>query len=415
VAGSFSLHAASLGMAFVCHLLLTRLLGARGYGVYAYALSWMMALIVPAMLGLDRLIVREVAVGNARDGEGSWRALLDWSGRMILASSTTLALLAATVSWLTTSSTEKPWAFWLAMGALPLAALLRLKQAVIQGMQRPVAGQIPEMIVQPLFFISLALATYFLMGKLSAAWAMSINVAATAAALTCGTILLARRFPAVIEESRRSAQAGLWLRSALPLLISSGINTINSQLPILTLGAMRGVEEAGILAVAKRMSDLTSLPLLALSAVLAPSVATLWATRDVRSLQWVMTQCARLVTLIAVPLAFAYIFFGSWLLKFFGAEFARGAPALAILSIGHIVNLTTGSASLLLVMTGYGREVAIVSVACFLLNFVFGVAIIPRWGGTGAAISAAAGMIIWNVWLVLRTRRLMGIRPTIFG
>jgi hypothetical protein len=34
-------------MAFIGHLILTRLLGANAYGVYAYALSWMMALIVP--------------------------------------------------------------------------------------------------------------------------------------------------------------------------------------------------------------------------------------------------------------------------------------------------------------------------------------------------------------------------------
>lgn len=416
VAGSFSLHAASLGMAFICHLLLTRLLGARAYGVYAYALSWMMALLVPAMLGLDRLIVREVAVCRARDERNTWRELLNWASRVILASSTALALLAVAVSWLAASGAEKPWAFWLAMGVLPLTALLRLKQAVMQGMHQPVTGQIPEMIAQPLFFISLVAATYPLLGELSAGSAMSINVAATAAALMCGTILLSRRLPARPEESTRSAhQPRLWLRSALPLLISSGINTINSQLPILTLGAMQGAEEAGILAVAKRMADLTSLPLLALSAVLAPTMASLWATREVRSLQWAVTQCARLVTVISVPLALSFILFGPWFLKLFGAEFNRGATALAILSIGQVINLATGCAGLLLIMTGHGREVAFVSVACFLLNFVLGVVMIQSWGSTGAAISAAAAMIIWSLWLVVRARRLLDVRSTIFG
>lgn len=415
VAGSFSLHAASLSLAFICHLLLTRLLGAHAYGVYAYALSWLMALSVPAMLGLDKLLVREVAVGRARADGGAWRVLLDWASRVLLAASATLALLAVAVSWFTASGTEKPWAFWLAMGVLPLVVLLRLKQAALQGMHRPVSGQIPEMIAQPLFFIPLALATSLWLGKLSAAWAMSANVAATVAALVCGTVLLSRRLPAKSEELRPSAQPRLWLRSALPMLISSSINTVNSQLPILMLGAMRGVEEAGILAVTKRMADLTSLPLLALNAVLAPSVASLWATREVRSLQWAVTQCARLVTLISVPLALSFIFFGPWLLKLFGAAFTRGATALAILSIGQVVSLAAGSASLLLVMTGHEREVAFISVACFLLNFVFGAALIPRWGGTGAAVSAAASMIIWNLWLVWRARRLLDIRPTIFG
>jgi O-antigen/teichoic acid export membrane protein len=415
VAGSFSLHAGSLGLAFICHLLLTRLLGASAYGIYAYALSWTMALIVPAMLGLDKLIVREVAVSRARDAAGAWRGLLHWASRVLLAASTTLALLAIAVSWFIAGGTEKMWVFWLAMGLLPLTALLRLKQAVMQGMQHPVIGQIPETIVQPLFFITLTIAIYLWLGKLSAAWAMSVNLAATVAALACAASLLAHRLPASIAASHPKAQPRLWLRSALPLLISSGINTVNSQLPLLMLGALLGVEEAGIFAVAKRMADLTGLPLLALNAVLSPSVASLWATGEVRSLQWAVTQCARLVALVAVPLALSYILFGPWFLKLFGAAFTRGAPALAIMSIGQVVNLTTGSASLLLVMTGHGREVAFVSVACFLLNFVFCAAMIPRWGGMGAASSAAASMIIWNLWLVLRARRLLDIRPTIFG
>src|ERR687886_218356 len=50
----------------ICHLLLTRQLGAHAYGIYAYATAWAMALSVPATLGLERLIIREVAVYRAR-------------------------------------------------------------------------------------------------------------------------------------------------------------------------------------------------------------------------------------------------------------------------------------------------------------------------------------------------------------
>src|SRR5258706_12428897 len=71
-AGSLALRAVSLGLVFICQVLLTHSLGAHAYGLYAYALAWMKALSVPATLGLERLVVREVAIYRARSDWGSW-------------------------------------------------------------------------------------------------------------------------------------------------------------------------------------------------------------------------------------------------------------------------------------------------------------------------------------------------------
>src|SRR5437870_7499768 len=72
-AGTLALRAASLALGFVCHLFLTRLLGAHDYGVYVSALAWTNALSVPATLGAERLIVRQIAVYRARRDWALWR------------------------------------------------------------------------------------------------------------------------------------------------------------------------------------------------------------------------------------------------------------------------------------------------------------------------------------------------------
>src|SRR5947209_5639161 len=175
-AGSLALRVASLGLGFICHLLLTRLLRAHGYGLYAYALAWMKALSVPATLGLERLLVREVATYHARSDWASWRGLLIWARRTLLAASAGIALVA---------------------------------------------------------------------------------VAATCAALVCGAALLERALPASVKEAAPNAQPRVWMRSVVPLLLVSGVNSVSGQIPVLMLGALRNAEAAGIMSVAKRLSDLT--------------------------------------------------------------------------------------------------------------------------------------------------------------
>jgi O-antigen/teichoic acid export membrane protein len=121
------------------------------------------------------------------------------------------------------------------------------------------------------------------------------------------------------------------------------------------------------------------------------------------------------VTLVSLPLALAFIIFRRPLLLVFGAPFAAGTTALSLLCVGHIVNMFAGAIGLLLVMTGHEREVAFVSTAGALLNFVLCILLIPRWGMAGAAAGAATSMIIWNLWLARRVWRLLGIRSTIFA
>ncbi|HEV3048990.1 MAG TPA: hypothetical protein VGX50_01695, partial [Longimicrobium sp.] len=141
-AGTLTLRVVSLGLVFACHLLLARTLGGSGYGHYAYALAWLNVLLVPATLGADRLVVRQVAVYRAAADWPSWRGLLEWAGRSVLGAALALSLLAIAASWVLGGRAGTPGAFRTAMLLLPALALVRLAQYALQGMQMPVAGQV---------------------------------------------------------------------------------------------------------------------------------------------------------------------------------------------------------------------------------------------------------------------------------
>jgi O-antigen/teichoic acid export membrane protein len=165
--GNLALRVISLGLVFICHLLLARLLGAHDYGVYAYALAWIKALCVPATLGLERLVIREVATFRAHLDWASWHGLLIWASRTLLVAAVSIALCAVGVSWLIADHTEGLHTLWLAMALLPMLAFLRLKQFVLQGMHRTIVGLIPETLVHPLLLTTLIAAYYISVGGLT--------------------------------------------------------------------------------------------------------------------------------------------------------------------------------------------------------------------------------------------------------
>ncbi|MBE9044418.1 oligosaccharide flippase family protein [Pleurocapsales cyanobacterium LEGE 10410] len=100
VAGSFSIKIAASGFAFMLSVILARFLGTTGLGTYSYAVTWANLLSIPATLGIDRLIVREMAIYRAKSRWGLMNGLLRWSNLMVLGFSSILTISAIAVPWL---------------------------------------------------------------------------------------------------------------------------------------------------------------------------------------------------------------------------------------------------------------------------------------------------------------------------
>ncbi len=133
-------------------------------------------------------------------------------------------------------------------------------------------------------------------------------------------------------------------------------------------------------------------------------------------LQRLVTQSARAILALAVPITLVFVLFGEQFLALaFGPDYAAGHTALAILAIGQLVNAGMGSVGVLLNMTGHERDtmrgVAIAAVANVLLSLV----LIPLFSTVGAAVATAASPIIWNILLRRAVTRRIQIETMAFG
>ena len=415
--GTFLLRVFDAGVTIVLTLVLARVLGAAGFGVFSYAIAWAALLGVPALLGLEQLVVRGVAAADAQEQAGTARGMIRWSVRIVVVASLVMALLGGAAVWLFGGvPAGGEVAFWAAMVLVPLTALARVAQAAIRGLQHVVAGFLPELAVMPVLSLVLVGAGVLLMGPaFDAVAAVGAHVMAAAAGVATAMWLLRARLAARVPQAPAVTHGRSWLSATLPLLFISGAHVINRQTDVVMLGVLEGLTAAGVYAVAARGVQLITFVTYAVNAPLAPRIAALHATADVAGLQRVTTASARVILGFSLPPVVLFIVFGPWLLGFFGSEFTAGAPALAVLSLGQLAAAAAGPAGLTPLMTNLERAAAVGTGIGAAANLVLNLALIPAFGLVGAAAATAlatAGTGVIHVWMV---RRRLGINSTVIG
>jgi O-antigen/teichoic acid export membrane protein len=395
------------GLTFVTAILLARFLGVEEYGTFAYAMTWVLLFGVFAGLGLNHVIVADVAIYHQNGDWAHIRGMLRFAVAAVAVASVLCALVVAGIGWLLHRDEPSLYlAIVLACLLLPLRALLVPLGATQNGLRQVTYAQLPTLFVIPTSFLAL-FAFAFPLGIVepSAHSAIILQTGAVVAGLLVAMLLLRvgwgtagrpETLPAPRYEPRR------WIVAGLPLILMGGMFLINSNTDILMLGAMLGPEEAGTYKAAARGAELLPYGLSIVSVPLGPVVARLYAAGQMQRLQRELVRWGRLAFGPTLLLGSIFFFKGEWFLILFGAEFVtdQNRTALAILTIGQVVHAGAGPVGLLLVMTGHRNATAWVLTGAATMNVVLNAVLIPVWGVTGAAAATASTTALFALLLV---------------
>lgn len=409
------LQGTSLAMGFITAVLLARFLGSTGYGEYAFALAWAGLLAIPAILGLDRFLVRGIAVYEVENRLPLMRGLLRRTNQLVLLTSLTVAGVGCVVSIIWLSSPLR-WSFCVAMLLVPLTTLTLIRQAAMQAIGRVVSGQLPEYLIRPiLILVGIGVLRVFGGDVLNATTALAANVVGVAVAFIVGATLLLRALPGVLHSVRPEYATREWLRAALPMMLISGVWAANNYCTTLVVGTIDGPRAAGIYSVVEKGAELIVLILIAANIPLAPVIARMHARNDRVGLQHATERVAQATLLASAPLAIAFAVFPGVYLGIFGASFRAGSTALTILALAQLINAAAGPAGNVLLMTGHERSAVRGVVAGLIANLVLGVVLVPPLGVTGGAIASGSSLVLWNTILLMLARKRVGINVTAFS
>ncbi|NNC91455.1 MAG: flippase, partial [Acidimicrobiia bacterium] len=395
---------------------LARLLGTDGYGAYALAIAWIELLMLTATLGVESLMVREIARLQELQPERS-RSYALWSTKTVVVTSVTTAVIGGGVIVVLQSS-QAPDAVLVQIVALlllPLWALTRIGQGILRGVGRIYSGQVPESLLVPVIILGSVGLISLTAVDLTPAVAMSLRLAGVAVALAAIAVIMWRSLPpGKVIRLPKVESRGL-IRSALALVLISTIFLVATRTDIVMLGALADLDAVGSYTVASRGAGFLVFPFAALNIVLAPAIASLYAAGNRRQLQSVLTWGARFAFLAALPIALGLVVFGSLFLDVFGEGFGIGLEPLRILTVGSLVASAAGSTGLIMTMTGHETSAAKVVGLAAVVNIVLNLLLIPPFGSVGAAWATVISTNLWTIMLAWWVRRNLRIDPSIVG
>lgn len=412
--GSLILKIVNNALALLLAVVLARVLGVKNFGIYAFCLSVAQILTVPAMLGGQQLLVREVAAYQIKAEFHFLRGLLVRFRQVSFLASVVLGLATAAVAYLIYQDSFMLLPLLLASAIIPLHTAMKLQGASLRGLRHVLLGQ-AALTLRPALVIAIVGGLYWISRqKLGAEVAVAAQLAASALLVSISFILLRRLLPWEAKSAQPNYETSRWIKSAIPFVFAAGMQILNKETSVFMLGILQTPEDVGLFRVAQRGALLIPFGLQAVNMAMAPTISQMFTKGDKERLQRMISKSILAVLAFAVPVALILILGGKWILPYvFGQEYAPAYVPLVILCLGQLVNAGMGSVGIILNMTGLeritARGVAIAAVASVILNVAF----IPLLGVVGAAIATSTSLMIWNVLLFIWLYRETGIVSTI--
>jgi len=295
---------------------------------------------------------------------------------------------------------------------LPLAALGGLALAASRGLgsTRLFAGQNAAVAVGRCVAV-VSLASAGVGGvALAATWAAPAVPSFVVALVVLGALLRVHDVPDAAPDGARLGR-DFW-RFALPRGSAAVLVSTVTWFDVLLVGHYASTEDAAVYAIASRFFMVGTYALQAIGTAVAPQFSALLARRDKRAAEAVYQAGTWWAMCLSWPFYLTLIVFPTTLLSLiFGEQYEAATSALVILSIAGLVDLATGNAQALLLMSGRSGVFLANAATALTANIALNVVLIPRYGITGAAIAWATSIGLSNLAAAAQVRYFVGVRP----
>ncbi len=403
---AFTLRGLGAVLSFALNAVIARELGAESAGLYFLALSVVMILSVIARLGLDRSLLRFIAVAATDDAWGRVRKIfrVALSTSLIVASifSVLLIIFAQQIAeqLFKKPEMELPLA-WIAFVIVSFSALTLIGES-LKGLKRIADAMLVMSVFAPL--ISLLIIWWGGLGT-DAIGIIKAYIAGTICASLLGWGLWMKALRPRLTNGDATISIGEIAESAKPLFVMSVLQrAVLPWVPMFLLGIWGTNSEAGIFGICLRIAILVSFFLMAMNTVAAPMFAALHRKNNKAALILLARRVALITTVLTAPCFLVLMLAPEWVLSLFGAEFKDGASALRILAIGQLFSAFSGSVGFLLIMTGHEKDarnsVIIATIAMLFIAFTVMPTSKTLIGAAYASMTALIVTNVLNIWLV---------------
>lgn len=390
-----------LGSVFLAVAWTARYLGPEEFGVYSYAIAFVLLFAELGTLGLQGIITHDLV----EDPDNNHTILGTAFVLRLIGAAATIAVLAILVYAV---RLPDPRARWLIL-VFAVGYMFRPLYVANQYYESRVEGKFPVIASSVASAVLVALTAVLIAQAAPLGWFVAARAALVALVGILIVLILTIHRPQTLRWRFDRDLAFRMLRRSWPLLASAFTATIYLKIDQVMLGGMSGSEDVGIYAAASQLSEVWYfLPLLLMSS-LFPSLITL-SQKDKGAYQQRLSSIFGSMAWFGVAVAIGVTVFAGLLVRiFFGAGFDESVAVLRI----HVWALPFIFMRAALSKWIIIEKVYIVSFmthgAGAVTNVILNLFLISRYGPIGAAIATVVSYAIASYFSLFASRRTIGL------
>ncbi len=200
-----------------------------------------------------------------------------------------------------------------------------------------------------------------------------------------------QRWPSVAELRH---QGRMFWRFSAPRSLGATFQILITWIDVLLVGSLASPGSAALYNVASRYVAIGTYPLQGVAYAVTPQFARLMSAGRTKAAAAIYQVSTCWTVLASWPGLLLFVVFGSTWMKVFGADYTHGATALAVIAAGMLANCGTGPSGQALGMAGGTSANMAVAGVSLAANLGLNVALIPRYGISGAAIAWLVSLVI---------------------
>ncbi len=408
---AFVIRVLSAAIAFVSQIVLARLMGEFEYGIFAFV--WVLVVLAGNLscLGFHTSVIRFLHQHKARGETASVRGL-NLAVRLIAVLSASAVAGIGFLFLYLFGETIEPYylvPIALALFTMPMIALGDVLDGTARSNGWTIVALSPTYLIRPTLILVFMLAALWFGAAHTAVTAMQAALAATYVTTLSQLLRLTLRLRKLYGPGPRQFEIGSWFRVSLPLFLVDGIGFLLTNADVVVVGLYLPPDQVGIYYAAAKTIVLVQFVYFSIKAAAGPRFSAIMAEEDMTSLAAFAGQTARWSFWPSLAVGLCALAAGELLLSLFGSAFTAGYWLMAILFSGILAKSLVGPGEVLLSMAGRQNLCVLLYAVTLSASIGLNMALIPRFGLTGAAMATAFAMMIEAILLHIAVRRTLGI------
>ncbi|MFC4438555.1 MULTISPECIES: flippase [Natrialbaceae] len=382
---------------FIAQVLLTRLLGASGYGIFSFAQTGLLLARRISNLGSNKSLMKylpaQTDTPTTQEDTLTLAYVTSFSGSVVTAS-----IVIAMAPTIASYTIDDP----IFIDVLRLFAIILVFDTIMQVTSntfRALELAKYDVLIRKIAWHGLTLAAAvisFLLGLQVLETTITV-VIASVLTLLYGFYLSSRHLEINPSWSTDNVDIQEYYTYSVPLSAKDMGQFFYTRTDILMVGIFFSAASVGTYNIAVLLASFITLPVSAIGQLFPPIASRLYFNNDLDELNEIFTVTSRWSFTCSIPLTLGAIIYHKELLSLFGREFIAGGTILIILSTAKLIDSSVGPSGYLLMMTDHQYIVFLNQWVAAILNIILNYLFILQFGLIGAAYASAVVLVVLNI------------------